>query len=102
MVQLLLCVWGFGPLETALLDTAQRVRRPQPGRAPAAEAARDQTARHRERHGQSDRRQRDLGETIAVYGGGLLVGYVAGFLATYSFGFTGPMLEELSVSPVPA
>ncbi|NUK05863.1 PTS transporter subunit EIIC [Streptomyces lunaelactis] len=43
-----------------------------------------------------------VGETIAVYGGGLLVGYVAGFLATYSFGFTGPMLEELSVSPVPA
>ncbi|NUL07977.1 PTS transporter subunit EIIC, partial [Streptomyces lunaelactis] len=43
-----------------------------------------------------------VGETIAVYGGGLLVGYVAGFLATYIFGFTQPMLEELSVSPVPA
>ncbi|MET7617036.1 PTS transporter subunit EIIC [Streptomyces sp. NPDC005408] len=31
---------------------------------------------------------RGLGETVAVYGGGLLVGYVVGFLATYWFGFT--------------
>lgn len=40
-----------------------------------------------------------LGETIGVYAAGLLVGYVVGFLATYWFGFTGPMLEELNVAP---
>ncbi|MFJ5550041.1 PTS transporter subunit EIIC [Streptomyces sp. NPDC093225] len=34
---------------------------------------------------------------VAVYAGGLLVGYLAGFLATYFFGFTGPMLAELDV-----
>ncbi|TQK45389.1 PTS system IIB component (Glc family) /PTS system IIC component (Glc family) [Streptomyces sp. SLBN-118] len=37
-----------------------------------------------------------LGATVAVYGGGLLVGYVAGFLATYWFGFTEEMLAELN------
>lgn len=38
-----------------------------------------------------------LGETIGVYAAGLLVGYVVGFLATYWFGFTEPMLKELNV-----
>ncbi|MGY0024842.1 PTS transporter subunit EIIC [Streptomyces sp. YJ-C3] len=37
-----------------------------------------------------------LGTTIAVYGGGLLVGYVVGFLATYFFGFSKQMLVELN------
>ncbi|NEB78873.1 PTS transporter subunit EIIC [Streptomyces sp. SID14478] len=38
-----------------------------------------------------------LGTTIAVYGGGLLVGYAVGFLATYFFGFSKQMLLELNV-----
>ncbi|HET6857264.1 MAG TPA: PTS transporter subunit EIIC [Streptomyces sp.] len=40
-----------------------------------------------------------LGATIAIYAGGLLVGYAAGFFATYFFGFTKPMLEEFNVAP---
>ncbi|MEW1724917.1 PTS transporter subunit EIIC [Streptomyces sp. NPDC093109] len=39
---------------------------------------------------------RGLGEMIAVYAGGLLVGYVTGFIATYYFGFTRTMLQELN------
>lgn len=38
-----------------------------------------------------------LGLTIAIYGGGLLVGYVVGFFATYFFGFSKEMLVELNV-----
>ncbi|MGW5868734.1 PTS transporter subunit EIIC [Streptomyces sp. NPDC055239] len=38
-----------------------------------------------------------LGLTIAIYGGGLLVGYVVGFVATYFFGFSKQMLVELNV-----
>ncbi|MEU3184571.1 PTS transporter subunit EIIC [Streptomyces sp. NPDC006923] len=44
---------------------------------------------------------RGLGEMAAVYGGGLLVGYVAGFVATYYFGFTRAMLSELNVGTDP-
>ncbi len=40
-----------------------------------------------------------LGPTVAVYAVGLLVGYVAGFLATYWFGFTPAMLRELDADP---
>ncbi|MDQ8704715.1 PTS transporter subunit EIIC [Streptomyces sp. LHD-70] len=40
-----------------------------------------------------------LGATIAVYGGGLLVGYVVGFLATYFFGFSKQMLVDLNTDP---
>ncbi|MER8041938.1 PTS transporter subunit EIIC [Streptomyces sp. NPDC094032] len=38
-----------------------------------------------------------LGETIAIYAGGLLVGYVVGFLATYFFGFSKELIEEFNV-----
>ena len=38
-----------------------------------------------------------LGEMVAIYAGGLLVGYVTGFVATYYFGFTRTMLAELNV-----
>ncbi|MFF1694820.1 PTS transporter subunit EIIC [Streptomyces sp. NPDC058257] len=38
-----------------------------------------------------------LGLTVAIYGGGLLVGYVVGFFATYFFGFSKQMLIELNV-----
>ncbi|MEV4948305.1 PTS transporter subunit EIIC [Streptomyces sp. NPDC053755] len=38
-----------------------------------------------------------LGETIAVYAGGLLVGYVVGFVATYFWGFNRELLEEFDV-----
>ncbi|MGW7089279.1 PTS transporter subunit EIIC [Streptomyces sp. NPDC054871] len=38
-----------------------------------------------------------LGLTIAIYGGGLLVGYAVGFFATYFFGFSKQMLTELNV-----
>ncbi|MET9955272.1 PTS transporter subunit EIIC [Streptomyces sp. NPDC006339] len=41
---------------------------------------------------------RGLGETLAVYAGGLLVGYAAGFLATYFFGFSRAMIEEFDVT----
>ncbi|MHB9759672.1 PTS transporter subunit EIIC [Streptomyces sp. BYX5S] len=37
-----------------------------------------------------------LGVTCAIYLGGLLVGYVVGFLATYYFGFTKEMLVEFN------
>ncbi|MEV3856001.1 PTS transporter subunit EIIC [Streptomyces sp. NPDC050095] len=40
-----------------------------------------------------------LGSTIAIYGGGLLVGYVVGFLATYFFGFSKQMLLDLNTAP---
>ncbi|MER7696632.1 MULTISPECIES: PTS transporter subunit EIIC [unclassified Streptomyces] len=43
-----------------------------------------------------------LGSTIAIYAGGLLVGYVAGFLATYFFGFGKDLLTEFNVSREPA
>ncbi|MEU8707629.1 PTS transporter subunit EIIC [Streptomyces sp. NPDC048565] len=39
-----------------------------------------------------------LGSTIAIYAGGLLVGYVAGFVATYFFGFSQALLTEFNVS----
>ncbi|MFC9794407.1 PTS transporter subunit EIIC [Streptomyces sp. NPDC127584] len=38
-----------------------------------------------------------LGETIAIYAGGLLAGYVAGFVATYFWGFSKELLEEFDV-----
>ncbi|MFE5710491.1 PTS transporter subunit EIIC [Streptomyces sp. NPDC056501] len=38
-----------------------------------------------------------LGETIAIYAGGLLVGYAVGFVATYFWGFSGELLEEFNV-----
>ncbi|MER8236554.1 PTS transporter subunit EIIC [Streptomyces sp. NPDC094049] len=38
-----------------------------------------------------------LGSTIAIYGGGLLVGYLAGFVATYFWGFSRELLEEFDV-----
>ncbi|MFD8967395.1 PTS transporter subunit EIIC [Streptomyces sp. NPDC059568] len=37
-----------------------------------------------------------LTELLTVYGGGLLVGYAVGFVATYYFGFTRTMLQELN------
>ncbi|MER5442779.1 PTS transporter subunit EIIC [Streptomyces sp. NPDC002790] len=36
------------------------------------------------------------GTTAAIYGGGLLVGYVVGFVATYFFGFSKQMLVDLN------
>ncbi|MFD9166644.1 PTS transporter subunit EIIC [Streptomyces sp. NPDC059558] len=39
------------------------------------------------------------GITLAIYAGGLLVGYLAGFLATYFFGFTRRMLADLNTDP---
>ncbi|MEV6046123.1 PTS transporter subunit EIIC [Streptomyces xanthochromogenes] len=41
----------------------------------------------------------DLGTTIAIYAGGLLVGYAVGFLATYYFGFTRATLTDLNITP---
>ncbi|MFC9594418.1 PTS transporter subunit EIIC [Streptomyces sp. NPDC056944] len=38
-----------------------------------------------------------LGVTIAIYAGGLLTGYAAGFVATYFFGFSKELLEEFDV-----
>ncbi|MEV8589658.1 PTS transporter subunit EIIC [Streptomyces sp. NPDC051180] len=38
-----------------------------------------------------------LGATIAIYGGGLLVGYLVGFAATYFWGFGKELLEEFDV-----
>ncbi|MFD8973192.1 PTS transporter subunit EIIC [Streptomyces sp. NPDC059593] len=38
-----------------------------------------------------------LGETIAIYAGGLLVGYAVGFVATYFWGFSRELLEEFDV-----
>ncbi|MET9655455.1 PTS transporter subunit EIIC [Streptomyces sp. NPDC006510] len=43
-----------------------------------------------------------LGTTAAIYAGGLLVGYLAGFLATYFFGFSKDLLAEFNVSQEPA
>ncbi|GGY56723.1 PTS transporter subunit EIIC [Streptomyces xanthochromogenes] len=43
-----------------------------------------------------------LGTTIAIYAGGLLVGYAVGFLATYYFGFTRATLTDLNTAPAPA
>ncbi len=37
-----------------------------------------------------------LGRTIAIYAGGLLVGYLAGFTATYFWGFSARLLEEFN------
>ncbi|MEU7583662.1 PTS transporter subunit EIIC [Streptomyces sp. NPDC041068] len=37
-----------------------------------------------------------LGLTVAIYAGGLLVGYLVGFFATYFFGFSKQMLVELN------
>ncbi|MFJ2897769.1 PTS transporter subunit EIIC [Streptomyces sp. NPDC087218] len=45
---------------------------------------------------------RGLGTTIAIYAGGLLVGYLTGFLATYFFGFGKDLLAEFNVSREPA
>ncbi|MET3984842.1 PTS transporter subunit EIIC [Streptomyces sp. PvR034] len=39
--------------------------------------------------------------TIAIYAGGLAVGYAVGFLATYFFGFTQQMLVDLNTDPEP-
>ncbi|MDV9192930.1 PTS transporter subunit EIIC [Streptomyces sp. SR27] len=38
-----------------------------------------------------------LGATIAIYAGGLLIGYLAGFVATYFWGFSKELLEEFNV-----
>ncbi|MEV5861190.1 PTS transporter subunit EIIC [Streptomyces sp. NPDC052071] len=43
-----------------------------------------------------------LGSTITIYAGGLLVGYAAGFVATYFFGFSKSLLAEFNVSQEPA
>ncbi|GAA3742260.1 PTS transporter subunit EIIC [Streptomyces tremellae] len=40
-----------------------------------------------------------MGVMISVYAVGLVVGYLAGFLATYWFGFTKTMLRELNTEP---
>ncbi|MFJ6719732.1 MULTISPECIES: PTS transporter subunit EIIC [unclassified Streptomyces] len=42
-----------------------------------------------------------LGTAIAVYAGGLAVGYAVGFAATYFFGFTPRMLADLDTDPGP-
>ncbi|MER6391718.1 PTS transporter subunit EIIC [Streptomyces sp. NPDC001523] len=42
-----------------------------------------------------------MGTTIAIYAGGLAVGYLVGFVATYFFGFTRQMLTDLNTSPEP-
>ncbi|MFJ6482206.1 MULTISPECIES: PTS transporter subunit EIIC [unclassified Streptomyces] len=39
------------------------------------------------------------GTTLAIYAGGLLVGYLVGFVATYFFGFTRQMLTDLDTDP---
>ncbi|MFD4738529.1 PTS transporter subunit EIIC [Streptomyces virginiae] len=41
------------------------------------------------------------GITLAIYAGGLLVGYLVGFVATYFFGFTRQMLADLDTDPGP-
>ncbi|MBT2467363.1 PTS transporter subunit EIIC [Streptomyces sp. ISL-66] len=43
-----------------------------------------------------------MGMTIAIYAGGLAVGYLVGFAATYFFGFTRQMLTDLNHDPEPA
>ncbi|MEU9800700.1 PTS transporter subunit EIIC [Streptomyces sp. NPDC051000] len=42
-----------------------------------------------------------MGATIALYAGGLAVGYLVGFVATYFFGFTRQMLTDLNTSGEP-
>ncbi|MFD5511122.1 PTS transporter subunit EIIC [Streptomyces sp. NPDC127051] len=42
------------------------------------------------------------GVTIAIYAGGLAVGYLVGFAATWFFGFTRQMLTDLNTDPQPA
>ncbi|MEU9418843.1 PTS transporter subunit EIIC [Streptomyces sp. NPDC048272] len=42
-----------------------------------------------------------MGATIALYAGGLAVGYLVGFVATYFFGFTRQMLTDLNTSGDP-
>ncbi|MFD9030351.1 PTS transporter subunit EIIC [Streptomyces sp. NPDC059567] len=42
-----------------------------------------------------------LGETIAIYAAGLLVGYAVGFVATYVWGFSRELLEEFNVDTEP-
>ncbi|MEU6314688.1 PTS transporter subunit EIIC [Streptomyces sp. NPDC047014] len=42
-----------------------------------------------------------LGASLAIYAGGLLVGYLVGFAATYFFGFTPRMLADLNTDPDP-
>ncbi|MFB7258555.1 PTS transporter subunit EIIC [Streptomyces nojiriensis] len=39
------------------------------------------------------------GITLAIYAGGLLTGYLVGFVATYFFGFTRQMLTDLDTDP---
>ncbi|MGW7454669.1 PTS transporter subunit EIIC [Streptomyces sp. NPDC054787] len=43
-----------------------------------------------------------MGATVAVYAGGLTVGYLVGFAATYFFGFTSQMLADLNTGPDPS
>ncbi|WP_328926325.1 PTS transporter subunit EIIC [Streptomyces sp. NBC_00190] len=43
-----------------------------------------------------------MGATIAIYAGGLAVGYLVGFVATYFFGFTRQMLTDLNTAPEPS
>ncbi|MCX3060276.1 PTS transporter subunit EIIC [Streptomyces beihaiensis] len=45
---------------------------------------------------------RGLGTECAIYGGGLLVGYAVGFLATHFFGFSGQMPAELNTDTAEA
>ncbi|CAM5488509.1 PTS beta-glucoside transporter subunit EIIBCA [Streptomyces avidinii] len=40
-----------------------------------------------------------MGMTIAIYAGGLAVGYLVGFAATYFFGFTRQMLVDFNTDP---
>ncbi|WP_330297128.1 PTS transporter subunit EIIC [Streptomyces sp. NBC_00503] len=40
-----------------------------------------------------------MGMTIAIYAGGLAVGYLVGFAATYFFGFTKQMLTDFNTDP---
>ena len=42
-----------------------------------------------------------IGPAVAVYAGGLLVGYITGFLITYFFGFSKQMLVELNATESP-
>ncbi|MGQ4514481.1 PTS transporter subunit EIIC [Streptomyces sp. DW26H14] len=42
---------------------------------------------------------RGLGVMVSVYAVGLIVGYLAGFVATYYFGFTKTMLRDLNTDP---
>lgn len=45
---------------------------------------------------------RGMAAALAVYAGGLAVGYLTGFVATYFFGFTRRMLDDLNTAPDPA